>query len=285
MIGPEDEGARPPTGPGFGDAVTFAWGDAGTELYGIARIGVLDGTTVNALGFVFAGSELAGSFVAGGEGGDAVDWAKVAAGGLEAEIVTPLEAWHVAGTTEGAAFDLRFTAVSAPAELHSALTGIDGYEQLCRVEGTVRAGGREREISCLGQRGHEWGRPDWERLSVARTVTAWIGEDTGVIAGSARPAGASAHDEEELAAVVFDPEPVVVGDPRLSTVYDADGRHRRAGLELWVTDEDDYPRRLAGEAVCGTTLDIAPLRLDVAFFHWHMEGREGVGRYDVMRRP
>ena len=72
-------------------------------------------------------------------------------------------------------------------------------------------------------------------------------------------------------------------DPRLSTTYDAGGRQRHAGLELWV-DEDGFPRRAAGEVVCGTTLDLGRLRLDCAFFRWRMDGREGVGRYDVLRR-
>ena len=26
------------------------------------------------------------------------------------------------------------------------------------------------------------------------------------------------------------------------------------------------------------------LRLDCAFFHWEMDGRQGVGRYDILRR-
>ena len=30
--------------------------------------------------------------------------------------------------------------------------------------------------------------------------------------------------------------------------------------------------------------DLGDVRLDTAFFAWRMEGREGVGRYDVMRR-
>ncbi len=44
------------------------------------------------------------------------------------------------------------------------------------------------------------------------------------------------------------------------------------------------PHRAAGEVVCGTTLDLGRLRLDCAFFMWRMEGRSGVGRYDVLRR-
>ena len=80
-----------------------------------------------------------------------------------------------------------------------------------------------------------------------------------------------------------EPRAVDVVDPRLSTAYDGEGRQLRAGLELWV-DEDGWPRRAAGEITCGTSLDLGRLRLDCAFFRWRMEGREGFGRYDVLRR-
>ncbi len=56
-------------------------------------------------------------------------------------------------------------------------------------------------------------------------------------------------------------------------------------MELWESDDErTYPHRAAGEAVCGTTLDLGRLRLECAFFHWRMDGRRGVGRYDVLRR-
>ena len=78
---------------------------------------------------------------------------------------------------------------------------------------------------------------------------------------------------------------LAVADPRLSTTYDGAGRQRRAGLELWVTgDDDEFPRRVGGEVACGTSLELGRLRLDCAFFRWRMEGRAGVGRYDVLRR-
>jgi hypothetical protein len=51
-----------------------------------------------------------------------------------------------------------------------------------------------------------------------------------------------------------------------------------------MNDEDDFARRVAGEVLCGTTLDLGDQRLDSAFFQWRMEGRSGVGRYDVLRR-
>ncbi|MCU0314369.1 MAG: hypothetical protein MUC84_09960, partial [Solirubrobacteraceae bacterium] len=73
-------------------------------------------------------------------------------------------------------------------------------------------------------------------------------------------------------------------DPRLSTTFDADGRQRRAALELWVREDDERPLRLEGEVVCGTTLDLGRLRLDCSFLHWRLGELDGVGRYDVLRR-
>ena len=77
---------------------------------------------------------------------------------------------------------------------------------------------------------------------------------------------------------------VPVDEARLSTTWDAAGRQRRAGLELWIGEEDEFPRRAAGEAVCGTTLELGRLRMDLAFLRWEMEGRGGAGRYEVLRR-
>jgi hypothetical protein len=98
-----------------------------------------------------------------------------------------------------------------------------------------------------------------------------------------RPKG-RAHGEEEVEAVLLEPEGVVpVPDARLSTTSDAEGRQRHAGLELWMSD-DGPVHRIAGEAVAGTTLDLGRLRLDTAFFTWRSAGTEGAGRYDVLRR-
>jgi hypothetical protein len=158
-----------------------------------------------------------------------------------------------------------------------------GYDQPCRVRGTVRAGGRERSFDGLGQRGHAWGDADWERIELARTVTAWT--DAGSAALTAiRPAGAGDHSAEATWAALWEPEGVLaVDDGRLSTTYDADGHTRRAGLELWAAGAE-WPRRAAGEVLCGSSLDLGALRLDCSFFRWHFEGHAGVGRYDILRR-
>jgi hypothetical protein len=162
---------------------------------------------------------------------------------------------------------------------------MEGYEQLCSVTGSVRHDGREQQVSCVGQRGHIWGAPDWKRLGVARTLSAWIGADRAVMLSAARSARARGHGEEAVAGWLVDGgEPHPIKEPRLSTTYDADLRQQRAGLELWMDEESEYARRASGEVLCGTTIDLGDVRLDTAFFGWRMEGREGVGRYDVMRR-
>jgi hypothetical protein len=164
---------------------------------------------------------------------------------------------------------------------------MEGYEQLVRVRGRVQVGADAAEVDGLGQRGRSWGVADWSRLELARSVSAWLGErHGGALLSSLRPAGAAGHDEEAVwAARVDGGDPIPVLDPRLSTTYDGEGHQRRAGLELWVTEEADYPFRAAGEVVCGSSFDLGALRLDMAFMRWHAEGATGVGRYDVLRKP
>ena len=140
-------------------------------------------------------------------------------------------------------------------------------------------------MRCLGQRGHPWGEPDWERIESTRTLAAWLDDGSGVLLTAVRPAGAAAHEDDATWAAVVGPAGSLrVDEPRLSTTYDEAGRQRSAGLELWIGEDDAYPRRASGEVVCGSTLELGQLRLDCAFVRWHMEGRSGIGRYDLLRR-
>jgi hypothetical protein len=289
VIGPDHERARPATGSGFADAVTFAWGDPGAGLHGLARAALADGTG-SALALLFAGGEPVAALARGDATvADGADFARLELPGLVTSVRTPLRAWTVAFETEGAGFELEFEALGAPVELDPAepvarLGGMAGYEQLCHVQGTVRAGGGERTVHCLGQRSHLWGAPDWERLGVTRTLSAWLDDGTAIAVTCAGRAGARGHEEEECWAALLDPAGSLhVADPRVSTTYDGDGRQRRAGMELWVGEEDEHPRRAAGEVLAGSTLELGPLRLDAAVFAWRSQGRRGVGRYDILR--
>ena len=293
-IGPEHEAPRPDGGDGFSEAVTVAFGDAAAELYGVARLGLAEGGASGLALLFWRGQPIA----VRAEGGAAVDapssWEEVSAAGLDTSVVEPLRSWRLQFAGDEASFDLDLEATGPLSELSpdhpvARVGGMTGYEQPVRVRGGATVGDARVAVDGLGQRGHSWGAPDWDRIELTRAVSAWMGDDLAVSLTAVRPAGKRDHAAEAIVASILDrgedgvAHAVDVADPRLSTTYDEEGRQRQAGLELWV-DEDGYPRRAAGELTCGTSLDLGHLRLDCAFFRWRMEGRQGFGRYDVLRR-
>lgn len=278
-----DDAPRPGGGDGFSDALTYAFADATGELCGIARLGISDGGASGLVLVFRAGEQVAVRADGGGAAG--ARWEEVTAAGFVTETLEPERRWR-ARFDGDVSFDLEFAAVGPPFVLpgDSAAAqagGMEGFDHLCRVTGTV--GGARFEG--MGQRGRSWGAPDWEKMVLARTLTAWFDEQHALSAVAVRPAKAKSHAEEKVSAFVLSEEDVrEVAEPRLSTTYDAEERQRAAGLELFVAPDDEYPARVAGEVVAGTSLDLGRLRLDCAFFRWRMHGRTGVGRYDVLRR-
>jgi hypothetical protein len=293
-FGPADEAPRPDAGDGFSDAVTIAFGDAAAELYGVARLGLAEGGASGLALLFWRGEPVAVKAEGGVEVDGPSSWDEVSAAGIDTSVVEPLRSWRLQFAGDDASFDLDLTATGPLGELPAdhpvaRAGGMTGYEQPIRVTGRATVGDARVTVDGLGQRGHSWGAPDWDRIELTRTVSAWLGDDLAVSLTAVRPAGRRDHASEAIAAAILDRDEdgvaraVDVLDPRLSTTYDEAGRQRQAGLELWV-DEDGYPRRAAGEVACGTSLDLGRLRLDCAFFRWRMEGRQGFGRYDVLRR-
>jgi hypothetical protein len=271
--------------PSFRDVVTFAFGDPAAKIYGQARLS--HGAATAGLAIVYAGARaVATATGAGAAGGET--WDAVAAGGVGVQVDRPLEAWNVAFEGRDGGFDLHFEACSQPAALDPAsaaaeAAGMQGYEQLCRVSGSVTHSGRSHGVRCLGQRGQLWGSPDPRRIELVRALSAWFGEDRALTLAAVRPAKAKGHGDELVSGFVFEEgRPLEIDDPRLSTTYDGERRQRRAGLELWMDEQSDYARRAAGEVLCATTLDLGGSQLRSAFFGWRMEGRTGVGCYDVL---
>jgi peptidoglycan hydrolase-like protein with peptidoglycan-binding domain len=253
-------------------AVTFSFADPAAGLYGLARLG-----PPGALAVLYAG------------GGPVAGFEQLAVQSLEETVDEPLRRWTVRFDEGEHGLDLAFEATGPPAALGPSepaarAGGMTGSVQVCRVHGTARAGGRAHEVRGLGQRMHTSGEPDWGRIGSARTLGVWLVDGTGIAAVAVRPATSSHHEDEATwAALLSAAGTLQVDEPRLSTTYDEAGRQRRANLELWVGAEDSYPRRATGEAVCGSTLDLGELRLDCAFMRWRMDGRSGMGRYDVLR--
>lgn len=161
-----------------------------------------------------------------------------------------------------------------------ALTFPGSETTMCRVSGTALG----RDVECLGT-ATEAARPlGWENLDAVRSISAVFEPDRGVLALARRPRGARGHGEELVNAHLIDGEETLAAeDARLSTLYDGDGRHRSAGLELWLPGLD-FPRRASGTVLAGASIALEGLRVNAAVFSWSMEGRRGVGAYDVTVR-
>lgn len=122
--------------------------------------------------------------------------------------------------------------------------------------------------------------------TILRRSIGIVFSDGGLLAiTSALPAGAREHGEEEVAAVLCDPDaaPVSFEEALLSTEYGEDGVQRRATLELWPDGEEGQPLRGAGTLISSTAVQRPGLNAVIAFFRWSVEGREGLGTYEVAR--
>lgn len=121
---------------------------------------------------------------------------------------------------------------------------------------------------------------------VKRRSIGIVFSDGGLLAlSAARPAGANGHGDEQVSAVLCGPDgaPVEVSEALLSTEYGADGVQRRATLELWVDGEGGQPIRGAGTLISAAKVQQPGLHSEIAFFRWSVEGREGLGHYELIR--
>lgn len=166
---------------------------------------------------------------------------------------------------------------------------------MSRATATLHRGEEAIELSCpaIGVGSVAESVPESARRSIAVILA-----DGALLAVSAvRPAGAEGHGDEETAGVLAEPKRPSVNDgedadePReirfgevlLSTQYDSERRQRRATLELWPqSDSGEPPMRGAGAVICGTTVEGDGGRVDTAFFRWSLEGRPGLGRYEIV---
>lgn len=92
-------------------------------------------------------------------------------------------------------------------------------------------------------------------------------------------------DREEVSAVFCDAEgvPLEFEEALVSTEYGEDGVQRRVSLELWHDVEDMRPVRGAGSLISSVRVRRHERDSVIAFFRWSVEGREGLGTYEVAR--
>jgi hypothetical protein len=148
----------------------------------------------------------------------------------------------------------------------------------------VRGQAAGRQVDALGTLSQTDVPPRWEELDAIRSISALVDERHALLALALRPRGAVGHGDELVTARLVEDDAVLdVETARISTVYDGSGRQRSAGVELWVPGED-YPRRGSGQVIAGSSLDLEGLSVHVAVFRWRLDGREGIGAYELMSR-
>jgi hypothetical protein len=271
--------AAPSPPPAGHDVLTLAFGEASSETYVLVRLAA-----------AAAGAPPAGGLVLVLEGAQ-----------LRAQIpLPPLEAstgeWELPGVRvtgeapgwrlelggelpDSVELSLEFEALSAdPARFAGSGEEPASAECPCRVRGVVAG----TAVEGRGQLGRRHGPPP---RGIWRELDAWPG-DTLALCLRALGRRGKPHGEETVGAYVFDGEPLLptaVWDPRLSTGYDRDLHPHRVGTELWLTEEAQYPRRLAGESRAVVRLDEDGRRRDIAFMRVRMDGADGVARYEVVR--
>jgi hypothetical protein len=156
----------------------------------------------------------------------------------------------------------------------------DVSARLVRVRGEAAG----RRVDGMGTLSETHVAPRWEELDAVRSISALVDEQHALLALARRPRDAVGHGDEEVTARLIEDDVLLeVEEARISTVYDAGGRQRSAGLELWVPGED-YPRRGSGLVIAGSSLDLDGLHVHAAVFRWRLDGREGIGAYELMLR-
>jgi hypothetical protein len=282
------EQAQNAPGAEFFDSVSIDFSDPERQLFGLGWMTRLPNAGRSHANLVlFAGGEVA-EHIELEDDQSFDDWREASLDGVRMATAQPLERWSIAVSGSATSLELNAEAVTAPREQSDRAllerAGIDQYEQLCNVSGTVNALGRAHQVSCLGRRVHCWGNFAWDAIERWRALYAVSASGRAISVLAALPAGSKGHGEELRTARLLDEEePRQFEDVYLSTVYGADRLPAKAGLELWETDEE-IPRRFGGEAVCAMRAKRPDHELIVSFFRWSIEGEPAYGCYEVARR-
>lgn len=254
-------------GEGLSDSLRIDFADPESRTAGLARVESEDGEDPDAaLGILLAGDAAWRS--ADPEGVEVADDGERVRASLSADAAGfEIEATRLGGAS--------FDAGTAFADA----TGVSQEVFAVRAAGEWHAGGSGGRLECPGTLVRSRGALDWNRLELVRSLTAVLDDGTLLAVAAARPAGAAGHGDEVVSAVLLDPEDALTrfDDPLLSTEYDAEGRQRRVGAELWSSDEDAAPLRGAG-TLFGTADG-------TAFLRFTLDGSPGTATYVIQRPP
>jgi hypothetical protein len=186
----------------------------------------------------------------------------------------PSREWQITGT------DVALTL--APANGGAFSDGAEAVLELCAVSGETRDSGRSRGLDCGGARLLAPTGCDSLRI-----VACWFESGSSVALLAERPMGTRGHGEDRVSAMLSgEAEGSRVYDPRLSTTYGGDGVPQRAGIELWVGENEDQLRftRMSLEAQHGGgELSSGGLRVECHAVEGNLAESSGQGVYLLAR--
>lgn len=157
---------------------------------------------------------------------------------------------------------------------------LDSSEMIvCDVSGRVtESEKRERRFKSYGVATLPSRRPG---PPVLRSIAAIFENGDSFVMNAYKPAVYHGHGDERNDAVLIEGgSPIQVADARLSTVFSKDDLHTQASLELWL-ENDEFPRRISGEAIGGTHLELTDRDVALAFYNWTMGPHSGIGYYEI----
>ena len=167
-------------------------------------------------------------------------------------------------------YDVTLEPLSPPAELGPATR-----TWICRARGS----GGGRPLDGFGSLTRS--AAPAERVTLQRSVIAWLGPELGARTRRAAPAqggrawrrGAPRRDPARRVARAG-----ARRGPRLSSTYDGDGRLIRCGIELWEPADAEFAQRLGGIATAhGDLAHPDGARSRVAFIAWRGDRQQGIG--------
>ena len=200
--------------------------------------------------------------------------APIPEGGLDRLADGPLEL-----ETERGALEVEIETLGEPILLEGDLTG-RREARLSRLRGELVEGDRRIELDCPGVI-HSREAVDTP-IGLSRDATIVLSDGGLICVACARPPGSERHSAEEAIAAISHPGGYLDFDQvLLSTEYDANGRQRRATLELWPASEEIAALHGAGSVVSGCTAKVGTARINTALFRWTLDGHDGLGRYEI----
>lgn len=282
-----EDDARHVTGEGalplWNESYWFAWYDPETEISVAARLGLLPVQGfANIYVLVTQGPAMVYSMIDQRAPLPPFEDKRIACNGYMIEFAAPLDKFRLTYENGDTGFDVTWEGYSPTAMWPHPPGPVEQIprhiEHAGKVRGTVKIGGRDHAIDCLGRRDHSWGgERNWHRIAPWDYLSGEIDETFWFNAARVQIAGM--------------PQPITVGclfdgdEVMMATKIDADVKLdatgiRQTAVDLRITDEKGREHHITGEVLACANVWFGPTCLREGFAKWTYGDRVGYGVHE-----